>query len=42
MYFNTYRIRTVDMAKYDQGFYSASELDLNYLQEVLNQALATT
>lgn len=36
----TYRLRTIEMAKHAEGFYSAGEFDLNYLPpEVLNQAL---
>jgi putative hemolysin len=36
----TYRLRTIEMAKHTEGFYSAGEFDLNHIpQEVLNQAL---
>lgn len=36
----TYRLRTIEMAKNAEGFYSAGEFDLNYLpREMLNQAL---
>jgi putative hemolysin len=36
----TYRLRTIEMAKHADGFYSAGEFDLSYLPEaVLNQAL---
>ena len=36
----TYRLRTIEVAKHADGFYSAGEFDLNYLpQGVLNQAL---
>jgi putative hemolysin len=36
----TYRLRTIEMAKHPEGFYSAGEFDLNHLPPVvLNQAL---
>ena len=36
----TYRLRTIEMAKDPEGFYSAGEFDLNYLPRVvLNEAL---
>ena len=36
----TYRVRTIEMAKHVEGFYSAGEFDLNDLpQEVLNHGL---
>lgn len=36
----TYRLRTIEMARHAEGFYSAGEFDLNYLPvEVLSEAL---
>ena len=36
----TYRLRTIEMAKHAEGFYSAGEFDLNCLpQELLDQSL---